>query len=306
MKKQIVLALCAALSTSAWSQTNKAKEIELIKSMAGMYKVDFKFTETFAPNKDYKYGDKKFEWANEYVTIVEETPNKISLQHLLIISDSMVIKHWRQDWVYEAAEYFTYEKDNTWKKVKVPANQVKGTWTQKVYQVDDGPRYEGYGTWVHADGRNYWQSITDAPLPRREHTIRNDYNVLNRSSRIEIFKDGSWVLDQDNKKIARIPSGDSLVCLEKGIESFTKTTASAQPAIHYWNAEQLFWKDVRLAWDQIFASYKTITISKRVNEKMLFEALFSMAKKYTANNKYDAKNAQIAIKETLGAFVTGE
>ena len=111
MKKQIVLALCAALSTSAWSQTNKAKEIELIKSMAGMYKVDFKFTETFAPNKDYKYGDKKFEWANEYVTIVEETPNKISLQHLLIISDSMVIKHWRQDWVYEAAEYFTYEKD---------------------------------------------------------------------------------------------------------------------------------------------------------------------------------------------------
>ena len=26
---------------------------------------------------------------------------------------------------------------------------VRGQWTQKVYQVDDSPRYEGSSTWVH-------------------------------------------------------------------------------------------------------------------------------------------------------------
>ena len=307
MKKQLQLLFLTALcSSTAFSQSNKAKEIELIKSMAGTYKVDFKFTETFAPVKDYKYWDKKFEWANEYVTIVEETPNKISLQHLLIINDSIIIKHWRQDWVYEADQYFVYDKDNTWKKVKVPKDKVKGTWTQKVYQVDDGPRYEGYGTWVHVDGRHYWESVTDAPLPRREHTIRNDYNVLNRTSHIEIYPDGSWVLDQDNKKIARVPSGDSLVCMEKGIEYFTPSKVSAQSAIKYWEKEQLFWKDVRTAWDEISKKFSTISIAKRVDDKLLFEVLFALAEKYSSEKKYDAVNAKLAIKETLSAFVMGE
>ena len=33
-------------------------------------------------------------------------------------------------------------------KKKLTKKESKGKWIQKVYQVDDSPRYEGIGTWV--------------------------------------------------------------------------------------------------------------------------------------------------------------
>src|SRR5690606_25353495 len=121
-------------------------------------KVTFEFAETFSPNKDYQYHDRKFDSGIEYVFIVEETDTKIALQHILVVNDTFIVKHWRQDWVYENTEVLTYHKDNEWRKVKLSPEQAKGTWTQKVFQVDDSPRYEGYGTWIHVDGRHFWES----------------------------------------------------------------------------------------------------------------------------------------------------
>ena len=71
----------------------------------------------------------------------------------------------------------------------------------KVFQVDDGPRYQGSGTWVHVDGKSYWESTTPAPLPRRERDIRN-YNLTIRGNRVEIM-DYGWAHIQDNSKIIR-------------------------------------------------------------------------------------------------------
>ena len=85
---------------------------------------------------------------------------------------------------------------------KLDKKDVKGQWTQKVFQVDDSPRYEGSGYWVHLDQKSYWENTTSAPLPRREYTKRNDYNVTERGNRQEITSTG-WVHDQNNKKIIR-------------------------------------------------------------------------------------------------------
>lgn len=90
----------------------------------------------------------------------------------------MIIKHWRQDWLYENTDLYSFDKGTSWKYKKLDKKAVKGQWTQKVYQVDDSPRYEGSSTWVHVDGKDYWANVADAPLPRREQTHRNDYNVL--------------------------------------------------------------------------------------------------------------------------------
>ncbi|EPB65556.1 hypothetical protein ANCCEY_15380 [Ancylostoma ceylanicum] len=118
---------------------------------------------------------------------------------------------------FSFAETFSPNKDYEYHN---DPDKAKGTWTQKVFQVDDSPRYEGYGTWVHVDGRSFWESKADAPLPRREHTKRDDYNVTGRFSHVEIFNDG-WVLDQDNDKILRVAGKeDVLIAQEKGIERF--------------------------------------------------------------------------------------
>lgn len=284
------------------ARPNWQKDKESIKSMVGCYKVNFAFAETFAPDTAYKYHDRKFEWGIEYVTLVEETDTKISLQHLLIVDDSTIIKHWRQDWIYENTDLLSFYKDNEWKKIKLTPEQAKGTWTQKVYQVDDGPRYEGYGTWVHADGRNYWESTCDAPLPRREITKRNDYNVMKRHSRVEINNDG-WELNQDNEKIVRANGIDKLLCMEKGSEKFTKGSYNAQPAIDWWEKNKQYWSDVRKVWSEVYTQYNTIKIEKKINNKILFEQLFKMGDDYSKTKTYNSPEVTAAIKKAIEEYL---
>ena len=139
----------------------------------------------------------------EWVQLVEDEKNKISLQHLLVVGPpggQMVIKHWRQDWLYQNTDLYIYDKNDKWSFVDMDKKDVKGQWTQKVFQVDDSPRYEGTSSWVHVDGKSYWENTTPSPLPRREFSKRSDYNVTLRGNRHEVTNKG-WVHDQDNKKI---------------------------------------------------------------------------------------------------------
>lgn len=292
----------AAPKMSAAELAKFNQDKEAIKSMAGIYKVTFEFAETFSPDPTYKYHDRKFDEGIEYVTIVEENDKKIALQHLLIVNDTMIVKHWRQDWIYENSELLSFYKENEWIAEKVPANLVKGTWTQKVYQVDDSPRYEGYGTWVHSDGRHYWESVADAPLPRREFTTRSDYNVLKRHTHVEITATG-WTFEQDNEKIVRQDGVDKLLCWEKGIEKFTKGAYTAQPAITYWNKTTNYWADVRKVWDEVYKTNPGLKLEKKVNDALLFEALFDLADKYSVTTAYSSTDAQTVIRNTINSYI---
>ncbi|MCS6823211.1 MAG: hypothetical protein NZ529_02860 [Cytophagaceae bacterium] len=285
-------------------QKNKLQQDrDAIKSLAGCYKVTFEFAETFAPDTSYQYHPRKFDWGIEYVFIIEDTDRKISLQHLLIVNDTTIVKHWRQDWVYENTELLSYYKDNEWKKIKLPADKAKGTWTQKVYQVDDSPRYEGYGTWLHVDGRHFWESVCDAPLPRREILKRNDYNVLRRHSRIELTPYG-WILEQDNEKIIRSQEGDKLLCWEKGFEKFLRGDYNCQPAIKWWEKNKLYWADVRKVWNEIITQNNVVKIEKKIDNKFLFEQLFKIGDEFTKYTPYNSTEAAAAIRKSIDMYIT--
>ena len=273
-----------------------------IKSMVGIYKVTFNFTETFAPDTGYKFHKPYSEYAVEYVTLIEETPTKIVLQHLLIINDSTIIKHWKQDWLYENRTVYNFYKDNEWIKTTITAEQAKGTWTQKVYQVDDSPRYESFGTWVHVDGKHYWEGTNDSPLPRREFMKRSDYNVMKRHSRMEILSDG-WVLDQNNEKIVRNNGVDKLVCWERGIEKFTRGNYDPTPAIKYWEREKNYWADVRAVWDEVYASTNDLKLKAKVDGSRLYESLFELGEKSCSGKPYVAGTAKPEIKKIIDAFM---
>jgi hypothetical protein len=189
----------------------------------------------------------------------------------------MIIKHWRQDWLYENTEFYQFFKDKKWKYEKLNPNDVKGQWTQKVYQVDDSPRYEGTGTWIHKDGKDYWMNVTDAPLPRREHTIRNDYNVLERRNIHEIT-DYGWLHEQDNKKLVRDDKGnDTEIAQEKGLDLYVKVEDSkCKAAQNWWKENGTLWKNVRTKWQTVFDADKTIELEKTVDNKPLFSHLFEL------------------------------
>jgi len=301
------------ISTTLFAQTKPVKptvqvsnkmeqDKSSIKSMCGIYKVSFDFAETFSPDTAYKFKPRYSEWGIEYVFLVEETPKKIALQHLLIVNDSMIIKHWRQDWVYENQDVYTFYKDNEWTKIILTAEQAKGTWTQKVYQVDDSPRYESFGTWVHVDGKHFWEGVNDSPLPRREFTKRNDYNVIRRHSRMEILNDG-WVLNQDNEKIVRNNGIDKLLCWEKGIEKFTKGNYNATPAIKWWEKQKDYWADVRKVWDEVYAKNPSLKLNPKVDNKRLYETLFELGDKCCDAKSYVSGTATEDIRKAILAYL---
>lgn len=281
----------------------KEFEKELIKLMTGIYRVDFKFTETFAPDKNYQFGAQKLTAGIEYVFVLEETEDMVSLQHLLYAGRGGIIKHWRQDWHYEETELFTYFRHDEWHKKTISSQQAKGTWTQKVYQVEDCLRYQGYGTWIHVDGRHFWESTADAPLPRRELNVRNDYQVLKRFSHIELFNDGSWVLEQDNQKLIRDEEGkDRLLVMEKGLETFTPSDYSDDRAKAWWEEHQAFWADVRAAWDRVVRENDKVKVKVEEGEDYIYGLLFDLSDRFAGDN-YRQNEARQAIDEVFSSRV---
>lgn len=264
------------------AQTKKQKDINAIKSMCGCFEVNFKFAETFSYSKDsiYKSSENYSAGALEWAQLVNDEKNNIIIQHILIAGDEdnpYVIKHWRQDWLYENSDFYYYDHNNKWIYKHKKQNEVKGQWSQKVYQVDDSPRYEGTATWIHADGRSFWSNSTDAPLPRREITKRQDYNVMLRRNNHEIF-DWGWQHDQDNDKIIR-ESGkeDFVLAQEKGINNYIRVESKrCLAAQNFWKENKDKWSLVRNKWDNIFNYKNDIKLKNKFNEKRLYQYLFSL------------------------------
>ena len=286
-----ILLFSIIIPINSFANKKKKQDVEAIKSMCGCMDIKFEFAETVSPKKDYKFYDNYLSGGRELAFVVEETPNKLVIQHILVIMDTMVIKHWRQDWVYEGEEIFNYDKDQIWIKKSLSKKERKGKWIQKVYQVDDSPRYEGIGTWVMVDGKTYWESIADAPLPRREYSKRKDYNVMQRGNRHEI-KDLGWIHEQDNIKIMR-GDKDVIIAEEKGWNTYKRISESnCQAAIDWWEENKNYWKHVRSVWDEYFEENNMIALHSQVNKRPLFSEFFELG------SKVEGKTSELFSNET--------
>ena len=184
-KSSFLSFLCIMLCITIYSQSKKSKDVQSIKSMCGCFEIEFNFAETFVFSEKEGYQKSKTYKARalEWGQLILDEKNKISIQHLLIVGSKQfpsIVKHWRQDWIYQNTDLYLYDKNDKWSYISLDKKDVKGQWTQKVYQVDDSPRYEGSSSWIHQDGKSYWENTTPAPLPRREFSKRSDYNVTMR------------------------------------------------------------------------------------------------------------------------------
>lgn len=272
----LLISLIAFLTLgSAQAQTTKKeKDKQAIKEMLGCYDVTFKYTETFSPEVDYEKAYDYHASGLELAQLVEETEDKIVIQHLLIVNDTTVIKHWRQDWIYEDTESYRYDGNNTWVYDPKSMEEVRGKWTQNVYQVDDSPRYSGTATWVHVDGSSTWYHKADSPLPRREYTKRSDYNIMKRGNRLHIT-DYGWLHEQDNDKVIRTDTGDVLLVQEKGYNHYyQRPEKDCQLARDWWDQNKDMWVNVRDSWQEIYNKKNRLELKLKVEDKRLYEHLF--------------------------------
>ena len=279
-KSSFLSFLCIMLCITIYSQNKKSKDKQSIKSMCGCFEIEFNFAETFvfSEKEDYQksklYKTKALEWGQ----LILDEKNKISIQHLLIVGSKQfpsIVKHWRQDWIFQNTDLYLYDKNDKWSYITLDKKDVKGQWTQKVYQVDDSPRYEGSASWIHQDGKSYWENTTPAPLPRREFSKRSDYNVTMRGNRHEITRTG-WIHDQDNKKIQKQDDSQFVLAHEKGYSTYTRVPDSeCKAAVEWWDKNGSKWKMVRDKWDIIYSSNKDLSLKPAVDDKKLYSYLFS-------------------------------
>ncbi|MAS95868.1 MAG: hypothetical protein CMO55_21905 [Verrucomicrobiales bacterium] len=258
------------------------KDRKAILAMSGEYRVSFDFEETVSLQPGYELKEPYHEEATELVIVVEDTPQRIALQHILAVGGGRrVVKHWKQIWTWEDTRIIEFQGRDQWKVQELSPEEVSGTWSQLVTQVDDSPRYESFGKWQHDGGYSRWQSeVTARPLPRREHTKRDDYQVLLAVNRHALTPDG-WVHEQDNLKQVVDENGQAIkyIAREIGVNRYTKTdTADFTKAKEYWESTRQFWGDVSSFWDEVEKTRDHYSIVEEIDGKSLMDEVNNIAK----------------------------
>ena len=285
-----------------------------ILAMAGSYRVGFDFTETLGFSENFKPTRPYFSWATENVTVIEDAGEVIRLQHTLVMytknekgesSGPMVMKHWRQDWTWQDKELQVFQGDSTWHRTDAPAPE--GRWSQAVFQVDDSPRYEVMGGWTHDGTLHSWRSDNcPRPLPRREFSVRKDYNVLEGVHEITIVPNG-WVHIQNNRKLQADKDGKrTYLGAELGVDRYEEITAPdlAAPFAKYWDKTNDYWKDVRQTWASVYKDNAQFTLKDEDEDgSKLYSVHFEYAGEIEKAEKPDPAANLKHAQETIGKFL---
>ena len=298
----------------------RERDRRAILAMAGPHRTTFDFIETIGFSEAYTPSKPYQSWGTEYVYVVDDEPDFVSLQHILVmrvqrddgsLSEPMVVKHWRHDWRYEDRQLRSFAGFNTWEQQQLTAAEAEGTWSQTVYQVDDSPRYETYGRWVHRPGYSHWESARALrPLPRREFSIRDDYHALDGSMRITITPQG-WVMEEDALKLVLAEDGtpraeQPYLAREAGISRYERIVGyDFSAGDDYWRRTGAFWAAVRDYWRDRYADAEDIQLRKRVDDQRLFVAMFELAEKY-AGDDADPAAMRDELRATVAPYLRRE
>ena len=294
---------------------DRERDRHAILAMAGDYRTSFDFIETIGFTEGYQPRAPYQSWGTERVYVVANEPDFVSLQHIIVMhfldadgfeSEAMVVKHWRQDWQYEDAEVHAFQGRGAFVRRALEPASLKGAWTQTVYQVDDSPRYEAVGRWTHAAGVSYWQSDDRRrPLPRREFSVRDDYQALYGSHRITITPAG-WTQEEDALKLVldennRPSRSQPYLAREAGLSRYDRVLDyDFSAGDDYWRDTGAFWSRVRHYWDALYKAESEFSFVKSVDGMPMFMALFGMA-----GEKFESEaDMDEAIAALLAPYVT--
>ncbi|GKS56763.1 hypothetical protein YTPLAS18_02900 [Nitrospira sp.] len=274
------------------------RDREAILAMAGNYHVQFSFRETVAFVQGYTLKQPYEPDGYEIVRVIRDDEYVISLQHILVTKgiweDHVPTKHWRQDWVYEPTQIVEYLGHNVWRTKNLDEAERRGKWGQFVYQVDDSPRYAAVAAWDHDRGVSEWTSPpTWRPLPRRDASKRDDYDVLMSVNRHALTPNG-WVHEQDSSKVILRDTPQVLVH-EFGVNTYTQSdNFNVQMADDYWSDTKDFWSEVRKEWSSIENQLGTFGIRTKDDAGKLYNQILELAKEAREGKLENAEAAQRA------------
>lgn len=270
---------------------------QAIRGHCGCFEVTYQFKETDALAPGYQLKAPKRVGGLEWVEVDGEGPNSLNLQHILVVPAG-ALKHWRQEWVYQPQYLFDFKGDGVWQKRRLSPEEAKGKWVQRVYEVDDSPRYEGLGPWIHTEGKPFWQSEAWSPLPRREFTTRSDYDVLVRHNR-QRLTDVGWVHEQDNKKLKVEGTKETPLVLEKGLNTYRRVDDSrCERARVWWQENKGTWHVVQGVWQDLYHRSKRLHLLREKDGTPLWQRLFTL----TEHKPTDPAKLQADVRQAIHEY----
>jgi hypothetical protein len=295
----------------------KEQDRRAILAMAGPYRTSFEFLETVGYTPAFERSRPYQSWGTEYIYVVEDSTDLISLQHIMVmfatapdgeLMGPFVQKHWRQDWKFQKPELLVYAGSSVWEHHKPAAAAIAGSWAQSVFQVDDSPRYEALGRWEHYPNFSTWISAsTWRPLPRRESSVRSDYQVLEGTNRHTILHNG-WVQEEENYKLQLAANGERAqgmpyLAKELGVNRYERIVDFDWSAgDDYWMQTTPYWADVRAVWQEYFAAQPALTIMEEANGIPLFAQLFEQAE-VLSEGEYDSARTREVVRTILADYI---
>jgi hypothetical protein len=267
-RRSAIAGLAALVPASSLAQDRKSRDREAIKAMAGNYRVRFDFHETASFVPGYKPLGRTSSGGDEAVRVIEDTPDRISLQHLIVANhggETFVIKHWRHDWVYEPREILTYDSLGKWALRPVSEAERQGAWSQTVWQTDDSPRYGGVGRWTYDNGVTAWQAEARRPLARRDAVRKPPYSRYEGFNRHALTPTG-WVHEQGNAKLGVKDGRDQVFVHEVVLNTYERFEGfPVKAADEYWASTKDYWAAVRLAWDESIRRGRGVAVTEEAD-----------------------------------------
>ena len=306
--------------SAAWQRLHVAglsareRDRAAILAMAGDYRTSFDFLETIEFSPETKPARPYRSWGTERIYAIEDRPDFVSLQHIMVMFaidekgrtiGPMVQKHWRQDWRYEPRNVLVFAGNERFETRAVPSAERHGAWSQTVYQVDDSPRYGSVGRWVHSDEASIWEG-GDAwrPLPRREHSVRSDYQVLAGRNRHTILPTG-WVHEQDNLKLVLADGKTRRLAHELGVDRYERLRDfDFSAADTYWKATSSFWALVRNSWTQRVAKNPRLRVGTTCNGAEAFVPFFQTAERIESGEAIPPEAQRTEVERVLDCVVS--
>jgi len=267
------LIIAAALATASFAPglaraADQARDHAAILAMSGTFKVTFDMRETVPFVAGYAPYPAKVMGGHEVVRVVEDRPDFVSLQHLLVVDmedgkPPMIVKHWRQDWSWQPQSVLTYKAKDHWVLTPVARADAAGAWSQTVWQTDDSPRYGAVGRWRYDDGVARWMSgETLRPLARRDATRNPPYDHYVGTNRHALTPAG-WVQEQDNAKVGAKDGKPVTFVHEVVTNSYVPATDfKIAAADEYWARTKDYWAAIRAEWDARIARDGGLTLAE--------------------------------------------
>ena len=272
-----------------------ALDKQAISNMQGCYEVSYQFEESRSLQPGYELKDDYRVHSLELIDFQTLSERHFRLQHILSAGGHM-IHHWSQDWIACPDKKITYvgEKEGR-QRWEIEKEAPSNIWMQYVRGVSSEPRYSGVGTWQHGElghgeesvRHSMWSGLAMAPLPRRDYSVRSDYQLLERFNIHEVLPQG-WMHEQLNKKIVQqdIEEGKPSypLVIEQGKNIYRKVDDShCADASMWWKEEKPYWEEIEKIWDDILENSDAIEIEKK-EDSTLFLDLTLLIHEYKENS----------------------